>query len=57
MDYMNIIDRTKLVLALMALCVLSTIMIGPEPVKYEKGTMLESAAHKAWVKRQNRDIL
>ena len=53
---MNIIDRVKIVAAIAALCVLSVVLVG-EPPKYEKGTMIESAEHKAWVKKQKRDEL
>jgi len=54
---MTYLDKAKIFAGLFALCLLSSLMTPPEPVKYEKGTVTESAAHKAWVKRQNRDII
>lgn len=51
---MSILERTKIVIAVIALCLLGTVLRG-EPPKYEKGTMIESAAHKAWVKKQKRE--
>jgi hypothetical protein len=54
---MSMIDKAKLLLAIFALCLLSSLMTEKEPIKYEKGSMVKSAQHAAWVKRQHRDNL
>lgn len=51
---MSILDRVKLVAAVVALCLLS-VVLKDEPPKYEKGTLTESAAHKEWVKKQKKE--
>jgi hypothetical protein len=54
---MSMIDKAKLLLAIFALCLLSSLMTEKEPVKYERGLLVETAQHAAWVKRQHWDDL
>ena len=43
--------KFKMIIAVVLLCVLSTIMTDREPQKYDEN-MRETNAHKQWVKKQ-----